>query len=257
MTDSSGTEATRRAPAPARGRRTAALAAAAASLLLAVVGMRSVVAAEVEPALPPPVAVSDRGLGAARGPSAGDDVPSPPPPRAAAASSEKRPKWPILAEPMHVVIPAIGVDTALVRLELDQDGRLEVPRNPDHAGWWSGGAAPGAPGPAVIAGHVDSLAGPAAFHRLRELRPGDEVVVVGTEGSVTFQVDAVEQHPKDDFPTESVYGGTDRRTLRLITCGGAFDRDVGHYDDNVIVYATARSGSALRRGPRGARHRPR
>jgi hypothetical protein len=26
--------------------------------------------------------------------------------------------------------------------------------------------------------------------------------------------------------------------LRLVTCGGAFDRSTGHYTDNVIVFAS-------------------
>jgi hypothetical protein len=53
-----------------------------------------------------------------------------------------------------------------------------------------------------------------------------------------FAVDRVEQHPKDDFPTGAVYGVTERPTLRLITCGGAFDRSVRSYVDNLIVYAS-------------------
>lgn len=146
----------------------------------------------------------------------------------------------VLREPTRVVVPAIAVDSSLVRLGLDEDGRLEVPDDADDAGWWSGGTAPGARGPAVIAGHVDSATGPAVFYKLRRLHPGNEIVVVGAEGSVTFTVDRVEQHAKNAFPTERVYGGTDRPTLRLVTCGGRFDRSDGHYDDNVIVYATAR-----------------
>jgi sortase (surface protein transpeptidase) len=45
------------------------------------------------------------------------------------------------------------------------------------AGWFTGGPMPGQLGPAVIAGHVDSRTGPAVFHRLRDLRPGDQIRV--------------------------------------------------------------------------------
>lgn len=53
-----------------------------------------------------------------------------------------------------------------------------------------------------------------------------------------FAVEAVSQFPKDDFPTELVYGGTDDAALRLITCDGTFDRAERSYRDNVVVLAT-------------------
>ena len=49
-------------------------------------------------------------------------------------------------------------------------------------------------------------------------------------------VTAVEQYPKDAFPTEEVYGPTPTPELRLITCGGAFDRSTGHYVDNIVAF---------------------
>ena len=82
------------------------------------------------------------------------------------------------------------------------------------------------------------MTGPAIFHGLRKLEPGSPIVVSGVDGSVTFSVDRVEQHPKDQFPTEAVYGAVDSPQLRLITCGGAFDREEGHYLENTIVFAS-------------------
>ena len=54
---------------------------------------------------------------------------------------------------------------------------------------------------------------------------------------VVFVVDRVEQYPKNAFPTEAVYGPTFDATLRLVTCGGSFDRTSRHYRDNVIAFA--------------------
>lgn len=141
--------------------------------------------------------------------------------------------------PVRVRITAIGVAAPVIDLGLNDDDTLEAPEAFDQAGWWTGGAAPGADGPAVVAGHVDSHAGPGVFYRLRELRPGDRIELRDRDGRVVrFAVDRLEQHPKDDFPTAAVYGDTARPTLRLITCGGAFDRSVRSYIDNVIVYAS-------------------
>jgi hypothetical protein len=40
------------------------------------------------------------------------------------------------------------------------------------------------------------------------------------------------------FPTLKVYGMTPTPQLRLITCGGIFDTQTGHYLSNIVVYAT-------------------
>jgi hypothetical protein len=53
-------------------------------------------------------------------------------------------------------------------------------------------------------------------------------------------VDRVERHPKNAFPAAEVYGPTPDATLRLITCGGSFDRASGHYRDNYIAFAHQR-----------------
>lgn len=92
---------------------------------------------------------------------------------------------------------------------------------------------------AVLADHVDSRAGgPAVFFRLGELTVGDEVLIGRADGSTAvFAVERVARYPKDAFPTLEVYGDTDHAALRLITCGGAFDRATGHYVDNVVAFA--------------------
>ena len=140
--------------------------------------------------------------------------------------------------PERVVIPAIGVDADVIELGSQADGTMEVPTDFAQAGWFRHGPRPGRVGPSVIAGHVDDRSGPAVFFRLAQLTPGDLIEVHGQDGhAVTFRVRGLEQHPKDAFPTERVYAATPGPELRLVTCGGAFDRDARSYRDNIIVYA--------------------
>jgi sortase (surface protein transpeptidase) len=125
-----------------------------------------------------------------------------------------------------------------MELGLEEDGSLEVPPGAYPVGWYHGSARPGQQGAAVLAGHVDWEGEPGAFYGLRELVPGDTVDVERADGTVaTFVVDRVETHPKDDFPSEAVYGRIDSAGLRLITCGGAVDEETGQYLDNVVVFA--------------------
>ncbi|ACY97933.1 MULTISPECIES: class F sortase [Thermomonospora] len=166
----------------------------------------------------------------------------PQPPAWAAAARAADHSGPLLprSAPLRVRIPAIGVQAPLAHLGLNPDASLQVPPagRPDLAGWYRGGPAPGERGPAVIVGHVDSPRGPAVFYDLGRLRPHDRIEVDRADGRVAvFTVESIERVPKERFPTERVYGPLDHAGLRLITCGGRFDRARRGYRDNVIVYA--------------------
>jgi hypothetical protein len=141
--------------------------------------------------------------------------------------------------PVSLAIAAAGVDARVVPVGLRADRTMEVPAA-DLAGWYEPGPRPGEAGPAVIVGHVDSRRGPAVFFRLGELRRGDRIVVgLQGGGARSFLVERVERRPKTALPTRRIWIRTRRPVLRLITCGGGFDRSTGHYRDNVIVYARA------------------
>ena len=141
--------------------------------------------------------------------------------------------------PLRIQIPAINASAPIDPLGLNPDGTLAVPTDFARAGYYTGRPVPGATGPAIVVAHVDSKSGPAVFKRLRELEPGDEVVVTRSDRSdVVFVVDRIESHPKNRFPTKAVYDPTPGATLRLITCGGPVEPTLGdHYRDNIIVFA--------------------
>lgn len=137
--------------------------------------------------------------------------------------------------PESIRIDAIGVASTLVELGLDAEARMEVPADPDLAGWYAPGGRPGAGGPTVIAGHVDSETGPAVFARLRELRPGDLVQIgLAGGGHADYRVEELEAHPQDTFPTVAVFGAVPADELRLITCHGDYDDG---YTENLVVHA--------------------
>jgi LPXTG-site transpeptidase (sortase) family protein len=141
--------------------------------------------------------------------------------------------------PARVVVPGVGIDAALEPVGVDEERRLVVPP-PERAGWFDGRPVPGERGPAVLVGHVDSREGPAVFHGLDRVRPGDLIEVVDADGAlVRFEVERIEVVEKTDFPTADVYDPVDRAELRLITCGGPFDHETRSYRDNVIVFAFA------------------
>ena len=152
-----------------------------------------------------------------------------PPPSAAAR----------VPSPVSLTIPLIGVKTNLITLGLAAGGSMQVPVSATVAGWFTGSPRPGAVGSSIIVGHVDSKTGPGVFYRLTELKRGDDIYVKRADGTTAeFRVTEVQEYPKDQFPTETVFGPTPDAELRLITCGGTFDSVTGHYLSNIIVYAS-------------------
>lgn len=144
-----------------------------------------------------------------------------------------------VADPQRMTISSINLSASVVPVGLQPDGSLAAPGDFSQAGWYTGGTPPGAPGPSVIVGHVDSHLGPAVFFRLHELVLGESIVIeTANNATLTFIVERIEQHPKDRFPTTEVYGPTNQRALRLITCGGEFDRAARSYRDNIVIFAT-------------------
>jgi hypothetical protein len=234
-------------PAPARpGRTPKALGA-----LVLILALGSCAVPSAQPAGPGAIAPapgrvrgtppggSPGGLGPA--PAAGVDVPATPP-EAPGFEVADAPRQVTVAgpasPPARLTIPAIRVATPLVRLGRERDGSMQVPADFARAGWFAEGQSPGQVGPAVIAGHVDSRIGPAVFFRLRELRPGDTVQIERADGArLQFVVEQTRSFPKATFPTAEVFGPAPWAALRLVTCGGEFDRARGSYRDNLVVFA--------------------
>jgi Sortase domain len=144
--------------------------------------------------------------------------------------------------PFRICIPALKVDASMMSLGLNPDRTVEVPplSKVRDAGWYKYSAEPGAVGPTVILGHVDSAQyGDGVFFRLSRLHAGDTVVVSRADGMLaTFRINRVSEVSKSHFPTDEVYGPTSGPALRLITCGGQFDSATRNYEDNIIAYGT-------------------
>jgi hypothetical protein len=144
--------------------------------------------------------------------------------------------------PVDLSIPAIGLDVSLSELGLNADGTVQVPTDIHQPGWYHLGPSPGQVGSAVILGHVDSYLCPAVFFDLPMLLAGDQVSVTLADGVIThFVVDTVVMYSKDQFPTSLVYASHGYQALQLVTCGGTFDPETGHYLSNVVVYTTLTS----------------
>jgi hypothetical protein len=142
--------------------------------------------------------------------------------------------------PVSLAVPALDIDAAVVTVSAG-GGQLGVPQAIGQVGWWAQGGIPGAPtGTVVLDGHVDSAVdGLGALWPLRNARPGESITLTGAVGASTvYRVDAIRAYDKSSLPPSLFVGPAGPPALVLITCGGPFDRASGHYEDNVVVYAT-------------------
>ncbi|MFJ7942597.1 class F sortase [Streptomyces sp. NPDC096354] len=165
--------------------------------------------------------------------------PAPPAPSAAASPSPTGLFMP-RSKPTKLQIPSIAVNAPFTPLTIGAGGHLNAPPPNDTnlVGWYKGGVTPGERGAAIVAGHVDTTTGPAVFLQLQFVKQGATVDITRADGSVaTFKVDSVEKFSKAHFPNDLVYADTPDAQLRVITCGGTYDRKAKDYKDNVVVFA--------------------
>ena len=231
----------------ARGRRTLALAALVPAVVAAAAGALLAPVLGGDPAQlgPEPAAAAHALAREAARPPGEDGLPRLVPvverggkPRLAAhgappATAASRP-----ARPFWISIPAAGVESPVDAVGSTPNG-ITLP-DTGRTGWWQGGPRPGEDGRAVIVGHLDSLDGPDVFAKAPELGKGDAIEVRDHSGRThRYAVVGVTRVRKAEFPTADVYGPAPRPVLVLVTCGGPYDESIGHYRDNVLIYARA------------------
>lgn len=140
--------------------------------------------------------------------------------------------------PERVVLP--GGASAVVVPADTVDGVLQVPRDVQQVGWWTGSADVGDPfGATVIAGHVDSAEqGIGFFARLLHIEKGDRLTVTATGHRAAYTVSSVQLVAKRALTDDgTALDQTGDHRLVLITCAGRFRPDRGGYDSNLVIVA--------------------
>ena len=139
--------------------------------------------------------------------------------------------------PYTLRIPRIGVDAPVVPIHSTQDRVLLPPRDPGIAGWWSDGAAPGAPhGSAVLVGHTVRNNGGGIFDHVGTLHNGDTIEVEGSDTTLTYRVQTVDVLPKNQVArdAEQIFTQAGPGRLVIITCD---DWDGTTWQSNIITTA--------------------
>ncbi|WP_422124300.1 sortase domain-bontaining protein [Planococcus sp. X10-3] len=149
-------------------------------------------------------------------------------------------------EPARISIPSIGVDAAIEATGILDNGEMGVPEDVDQVGWFEPGFQVGAKGHSVLAGHVDSLTGPAIFFHLNRVEAGEKVIVTDKDGrEMIYEIQKKASYVTDEAPIEEIFGSSDSRMLNLITCTGTFNRSIGSHEERLVVTAELISDSSV------------
>ena len=143
--------------------------------------------------------------------------------------------------PAQLLIPSLRVHRAVEKVGTNRSRVMDLPVNAWNAGWYKGGPVPGAPGDAVIEGHAGYPDQPMIFGKLATLRPGDQILVVLSDGSRRlFLVASMMTVPGGTSPPGMAepYGAP---RLTLITCTGHFD-DQNHFYSQRLAVELSYSG---------------
>ncbi len=144
--------------------------------------------------------------------------------------------------PAHISVPAIGVSAPVVTVGETSTGDLQSPDGWDDVGWFSPGFRPGAPGHAVLNGHLDTNLADrptAVFWNLRKLRAGDAVHLTAADGTtLDFTVSVLTYYPAEKAPLNQIFGPSNDSVLQLVTCAGIWRGAKLGYSDRLVVSAT-------------------
>ncbi len=142
--------------------------------------------------------------------------------------------------PVTIIIPKLGIQTAVEAVGLTDTNNMDVPKNAADVAWYMHGPKPSEEGNAVIAGHYDTPTGrPAIFYHLRILEIGDEIEIISQNGvHSTFAVVEKSTIPYDVFPSDYIFKTRPGKNLNLITCGGLWDSKKKVYSDRIVIYTT-------------------
>ena len=164
--------------------------------------------------------------------------------------------------PVELQIPSLRISAAVLGVGLNAKNVMDTPTGSASDSvwrkvfWYRGGGIPGDATTATIAGHVDDVLGrPAIFAHLKDLKPGDRIVVHDTQTAldVEFVVTAIVTYTLkqtlDHTVLARIYGAGPAdgqgpqpspdglAHLTLMTCAGHWVHGWGTFDQRLAVYA--------------------
>ena len=144
--------------------------------------------------------------------------------------------------PKYISIPAISIpNTEVETLGLTTNGQIAVPASSYVTGWYNGSAKPGQAGAAFIYGHVLGWYTGGIFYNLKNLKPGDKIIVTsGNDIQYTYQVVMSKIYPRDQVDMQEVLTPIQAGIpgLNLMTCTGQLLNNPIDFTERLVVFTS-------------------
>jgi LPXTG-site transpeptidase (sortase) family protein len=137
-----------------------------------------------------------------------------------------------------VALPSLGVEAPIVRVGVDTNAQMVVPKNARDVAWLDQGEVPLGPTQnVVLAGHIAYSRRAGSFSRIANMKPGD--IVTLSMGGKTWQYRVQWTCIFDRQTTQAarIMGYTENPSVTLISCNGVFDSRAGTRNKRVAVRA--------------------
>ncbi|MFA5870850.1 MAG: sortase [Candidatus Paceibacterota bacterium] len=143
--------------------------------------------------------------------------------------------------PVRLLIPAIGVNSAIEDALITPDGRMDVPIGSRNVAWFALGPHPGQEGSAVIGGHYGINNGlPFVFYKLDKLTVGDKIYIKDDEDkTLVFVVRSSKLFDRNADATDVFTSNDGVAHLNLIACEGVWNQVNNTYPERRVVFADA------------------
>lgn len=140
-------------------------------------------------------------------------------------------------QPRLITVPKINAIGPIQKVGNTKENAIAAPSNIHFAGWYVSSVKPGDAGLSIIDGHVSGKYVDGIFKQLKEVKPGDQIVIeYGDASRRIFEAVEIKTIPEAESAEFLLTKRDDiEQQLNLITCGGTFDRNTQKYTDRVVV----------------------
>ena len=137
----------------------------------------------------------------------------------------------------RVALPRLGVNAPIVRVGIDGERKMVVPRNARDVAWLDRGGIPGYTNNVLLAGHIAYSRVPGSFGRIGELKAGDEIRLDIGGKKLRYRVIWNCLFSRNTDRAEQIMGYTEKPSLTLISCGGGWDAGARTHSGRIAVRA--------------------
>jgi LPXTG-site transpeptidase (sortase) family protein len=158
-----------------------------------------------------------------------------------------------------VALPRLGVHAPIVKVGIDGERKMVVPRNARDVAWLDRGGIPGYTNNVLLAGHISYSRVAGSFGRIGELKKGDEIRLDIGGKKLRYRVIWNCLFSRNTERAEQIMGYTEKPSVTLISCGGGWDAAARTHSGRIAVRAEKISEPSplkLKRSDGGAKPTP-